>query len=164
MNWRRGLFRRWIVSAALFVIAVASIGYSDIKAQFERPVREEVFVPVLCGQARGAAGTDYAVKEKGKPGPWDAYRERVVETCWYTLPKLRPLYPEYNDLSDEELVRKLYASRGLLTFWDLIPAPAPWATVGMWAGIAFGIPLVVLVLGASLVWAFSGFAATTRPN
>jgi len=30
---------------------------------------------------------------------------------------------------------------------------------GMWASIAFGIPLAVLVLGASLVWAFSGFAA-----
>jgi hypothetical protein len=38
-------------------------------------------------------------------------------------------------------------------------APNPWATLGMWAGIGFGIPLVVLVLGSSLVWAFSGFAA-----
>jgi hypothetical protein len=37
--------------------------------------------------------------------------------------------------------------------------PNPWATVGMWAAIAFGIPLVVLALGSSLVWAFSGFAA-----
>ena len=39
------------------------------------------------------------------------------------------------------------------------PPPNPWATLGMWASIAFGIPLVVLVIGASLVWAFSGFAA-----
>jgi hypothetical protein len=31
----------------------------------------------------------------------------------------------------------------------------PWATLEMWATIAFGIPLVVLVLG----WAFSGSAA-----
>jgi len=35
----------------------------------------------------------------------------------------------------------------------------PWVTLGVWASIAFGIPLVVLALGASLVWAFSGFAA-----
>jgi hypothetical protein len=35
MNWRRGLFRLWIVGAALFVIAVASISYSEIKKQFE---------------------------------------------------------------------------------------------------------------------------------
>jgi hypothetical protein len=39
------------------------------------------------------------------------------------------------------------------------PTPNPWVTLGTWASIAFGIPLAVLVLGASLVWAFSGFAA-----
>jgi hypothetical protein len=33
MNWRRGLFRLWIVGAALFVISVASISYSGIKAE-----------------------------------------------------------------------------------------------------------------------------------
>jgi hypothetical protein len=36
MNWRRGLFRLWIVGSALFVIAVAFVGYSDIKAEFDR--------------------------------------------------------------------------------------------------------------------------------
>jgi hypothetical protein len=36
----------------------------------------------------------------------------------------------------------------------------PWATLGLWASIAVGVPLAVLILGASLVWAFSGFAAT----
>src|SRR5690348_11722544 len=35
MNWRRGLFRLWIVGTALFVIAIASVSYSDIKAEFE---------------------------------------------------------------------------------------------------------------------------------
>jgi len=35
----------------------------------------------------------------------------------------------------------------------------PWVSVGEAVGFAFGIPLAVLVLGASLVWAFSGFAA-----
>jgi cytochrome c-type biogenesis protein CcmH/NrfF len=37
--------------------------------------------------------------------------------------------------------------------------PNPWATLGVWASIALGIPLAVLVLGSCLVWAFSGFAA-----
>jgi hypothetical protein len=44
-------------------------------------------------------------------------------------------------------------------FDDLIPPPTPWASVGKAASIAFGIPLVVLILGASLVWAFAGFSA-----
>jgi hypothetical protein len=38
----------------------------------------------------------------------------------------------------------------------------PWARVGKVAWVAFGIPLVVLALGASLVWVFSGFATTTH--
>jgi hypothetical protein len=36
MNWRRGLFRLWIVGSVLFVIvAVAVISYSEIKKQFD---------------------------------------------------------------------------------------------------------------------------------
>jgi hypothetical protein len=35
MNWRRGLFRLWIVGTALFVIAIAFISKSEIKAQFD---------------------------------------------------------------------------------------------------------------------------------
>jgi hypothetical protein len=70
------------------------------------------------------------------------------------MSKFRPLYPEYNDVSDNELRRKLYADHGVE-----VQNPNPWATVGVWASIAFGIPLAVLALGASLVWAFSGFAA-----
>jgi hypothetical protein len=42
---------------------------------------------------------------------------------------------------------------------DVGLAPNPWAIVGTWAAIAVGISLVVLLLGSSLVWAFSGFAA-----
>jgi hypothetical protein len=40
-----------------------------------------------------------------------------------------------------------------------LPTLNPWARVARVAGIAFGIPLAVLILGASLVWAFSGFSA-----
>ena len=67
---------------------------------------------------------------------------------------VRRLYPEYKDLSDNVLMRKAYAVRGIA-----VPTTNPWATLGMWVAIAFGIPLVVLILGSSLVWAFSGFAA-----
>jgi len=35
MNWRRGLFRLWIVGTALFVIAITFISYSEIKTEFE---------------------------------------------------------------------------------------------------------------------------------
>ena len=35
MNWRRGLFRLWIVGSALFVIAVAFVSYGEITKQFD---------------------------------------------------------------------------------------------------------------------------------
>ena len=35
MNWRRGLFRLWIVGTVLFVLAVAFVSYTDIKEEFE---------------------------------------------------------------------------------------------------------------------------------
>jgi hypothetical protein len=31
MNWRRGLFRLWVIGTVLFVMAVAMIAYDDIK-------------------------------------------------------------------------------------------------------------------------------------
>jgi hypothetical protein len=146
MNWRRGLFRLWIVGAALFVIAVASISYSDIKADFD----------VVAG------------KPEAGPSFLAVFRHR---------------YPEYNDMNDAQLTDALYkkfysdmpreqfdkkitkplkpVTDPALNLFDLFnqPAPNPWLRVGMVAGIAFGVPLVVLILGASLVWAFSGFAA-----
>jgi hypothetical protein len=33
----RGLFRLWIVGTALFVLVIALVSYSGIKAEFDRP-------------------------------------------------------------------------------------------------------------------------------
>ena len=40
--------------------------------------------------------------------------------------------------------------------------PNPWASLARVAAIALGIPLAVLALGASLLWALFGFAAGQR--
>jgi hypothetical protein len=148
MNWRRGLFRLWIVGTVLFVLAIAFISYGEIKAQFNAVAlmhalkADELAVPVICADTRGVADTDYTIG--------------ADDNCWYPMSKFRRLYPEYNDLSDNELTRNLYAVRGIAVATEL---PNPWKTLGVWAIIAFGIPLAVLVIGASLLWAFSGFAA-----
>jgi hypothetical protein len=163
MNWRRGLFRLWIVGAVLFVFAITLVSYGVIKQQFEETgfqqwaeAHSEMVLPVLCGNVRGVAGTDYSTKQGQTPGPWDIYsKPNPYDNCWYTMSEFRALFPEYNDLSDNELSRKLYADHGVPTR-DL---PNPWVTLATWASIALGIPLVVLVLGASLAWAFSGFSA-----
>jgi hypothetical protein len=40
VNWRRGLFRLWIVGSALFVLAVVFIHYPSIKAEFIAPANK----------------------------------------------------------------------------------------------------------------------------
>jgi hypothetical protein len=110
MNWRRGLFRLWIVGSVLFVIAFAVISYSEIKAQFS------------------------------------AARLEAIRS---QLDTSRPL-PQW---TDDELRAYIAMPK------QITPTAIPWATLGIWASIAVGIPLAVLIIGASLVWAFSGFAA-----
>jgi hypothetical protein len=59
-----------------------------------------------------------------------------------------------------KLPKGFVPDKPLLTDYDVFaPDPNPWASVAWVAGIAVGIPLAALILGASLVWAFSGFAA-----
>ena len=117
MNLRRGLFRLWIVSSALFVLAVAFFNYSEIKAEFD------------------AVATTFEVQlPDGRTFEVQAPDMQTATAMVKTLP--------------ENFVRAM---------------PNPWATLGTWAGIAFGIPLVVLALGSSLLGALSGFAAERQP-
>jgi hypothetical protein len=112
MNWRRGLFRLWLVGSALFVLAVASLNYTDIKEEFD-----------------DAASATQAVTSVD---PWAEF----------------PIVPK--PVTDPALIKRLERT------------PNPWASLGRLAAVAFGVPLVVLVLGSSLVWAFSGFATTRK--
>jgi hypothetical protein len=153
MNLRRGLFRSWLVGSALFVLAVAFVSYRDIKAEFD------------------------AVASMSK-GEWPVQ-----------LAGFRQRYPQYNHLSDGQLMDAFYksfysdltrqefdkrmAANSVIdpeNFAQLekavanIKVPNPWASVGTAAGIAFGIPLAVLVFGASLLWALSGFAVERQPG
>ncbi len=105
-------------------------------------------VPVDCKEARGKSGTDYEPPDR----PWNAYTN--TPNCWYQMPTFRRLFSEYRDMSDDAAIDKLYAKAGI----ELHPA-RPWRALGNALSIALGVPLVVLVIGAALGWAFSGFRA-----
>jgi hypothetical protein len=72
--------------------------------------------------------------------------------CWYKAEDFRRLYPEYKDLSDKALSEKLYQKAG-----QPLQHTHPWKGVITAAAVAFGVPLMVLGLGWSLLWALSGF-------
>ena|SRR6516225_4033156 len=163
MNWRRGLFRLWIVGTVLFVIAVAFVSYSEIKADFDvvaRASKPEVtssFIAEFRQQypeynSLTDAQLLEAVYEKFYSDvPREQFEKQVSEKISASNKAVKfqgQLHEFPADFTDEQIATALKST-----------IKNPWATVGMWASIALGIPLAVLVLGASLVWAFSGFAA-----
>jgi len=72
--------------------------------------------------------------------------------CWYKREDFRRLYPEYKDLSDKVVSEKLYEKAG-----QPLKHIHPWEGVMKAAVVGLAVPLAVLGLGWSLLWAFAGF-------
>lgn len=159
MNFKRGLIRCWILFTASCILLTALFTFKDIRREFEKAALERrigetsiTLIPVAKADARGTPGdckVDY---------PWNRYNEFIP--CWYELQKFRELFPEYRDLSENDLVEKTYAKAGVRS----TPSPGwparPWEALVEAAAFALGVPLSVLLVGASLYWAIAGFAST----
>ena len=153
MTLRRGLFRLWLVGSALFVLDVAFVGYTEIKEQF----------------------TAVASMSKAEwPVQLAGFRQRYPQYNHLSDAQLMDAFYKklYSDLTREEFDKRMAAAKSIIDTENLaqlekavadIRVPNPWATLGMWASVALGIPLVILALGSSLVWALSGFAAARQP-
>jgi hypothetical protein len=152
MNWRRGLFRLWLVFSVLFAIGAVSFNY--IKGEFDQLSFKEamkndiLMVPVDCSLARGAEKTDY-IKD---------INPSARNACWYQSPKFRRLYPEYADLTDDKLIGAKPYSKILgpaSQKWD----PSPIRAILVVAGIAIGVPRSASIgydIGLGLCWIFQG--------
>ena len=152
MNVRKGTFRIWTVLSVLFMIGVVAASYSDIHTEFRNAYTDwnaefakyggYSLVPADCEKTRGTLGTDYTRNDDG--------------LCWYEFSKFRLLYPEYKDVNDQELSKRLYAKAG-----KPIVEFHPWIKVARTAGIALGVPVAFLLLGYALFWALAGFKSQT---
>jgi hypothetical protein len=152
MNWRRGLYRLWLVFSVLFAIGTFAVSFNYIKGEFDdlsfkEATKNVVTVLVDCSLARGAEKTDYI--KNLDPYPPNA--------CWYDLPKFRRLYPEYADLTDGQLIgTKLHPKVGITSQkWD----PSPIRAILLAAGIAIGVPRSASIgyhIGLGLCWIFQG--------
>jgi hypothetical protein len=144
------MFRLWIVIGSLFALGVIAASYSSIRQEFvashvdydaiDKKYGGENLLPVNCEKTRGDT-SDYSIFEGH---------------CWYTTQSFRKLYPEYKDVSEHDLAEKIYANAGI----PLIH-PSPWTKLLETLALAFGVPLVVLLLGFSIGWAVSGFCGST---
>jgi hypothetical protein len=173
MNLRRGFFRLWLVLAALFVIATAVVSFPDVKSEFKKAAADADFVPdvpVACTDARGKIGGDYlrdpSPPPQAPPSPPTADKDPFADlrasspgyeardnNCWYSINKFRPLYPEYKDLTDDQVSDRLYEKAG----FPRIPPASPWTLLSKVIGIAIGVPLIILAIGSALGWSFGGF-------
>ena len=149
MNFRRGLFRLWIIGSALFVLAVAFVSYPSIVAEF-------VVVANKPDLAANATLADEVYQRFYSDMPREQFDKKIsdpkviarLEAVVKNIDTSRPL----SQWTDDELLASM-------TLPDTGPTTSPWISVGTVIAIALGIPLAVLILGSSLVWAFSGFAA-----
>lgn len=136
----------WLVFAILFVIGTAAVFYKDVRSEFEKAAMTwpgHLLVPVACSNTSGNAGTDYEVFDDPS----------TPIKCWYQVPKLRALFPEYKDLTDDQLSGRLYEQAGI----QRTPV-SPWALLKRAVSIAIGVPLVVLAVGTALGWSLAGFS------
>jgi hypothetical protein len=138
MNWRRGLFRLWIVGTALFVLAIAFVSYSEIKAEFDAVARKQEAASMLATNAKFANWvhqrfySDMPTEQFDKKiiGPKPITEPNVIaqlEAIVANLDTSRPF--------DEWTVDELQA---YVLHRFIEPTPNPWATLVQWASIAFG--------------------------
>ena len=157
MNWRRGLFRLWIVCSALFVIAVATASYGLIKAEFDVATSKLEAPPPKLTKFRyrypqyndlsDAQVADALYKKFYSDMPRAEFDTSIGLKGAAGVPDEPNPFDKFGAIGDPPI------------YDPFAPTPNLWAKVAMIAGFAFGAPLVVLIIGASLVWAFSGFAA-----
>ena len=149
MNFQRGFFRLWLVLSILFVLGTAAVFYRDVRSGLEIAVTTwpgHFLVPVPCSGARGKAGTDYEVFDDPS----------TPIKCWYQIPKFRALFPEYKDLTDDQLSDRLYQKAGI----QKTPRTSPWTLIMRAVSLAIGVPLIVLAAGSALGRSFVGFSGS----
>ena len=123
------------------MLAVAFVSYSEIKKQF----------------------TAVASMSKAEwPVQLAGFRQRYPQYNHLSDAQLMDAFYKklYSDLTREEFDKRMVAAKSVIDPENLaqlekavadIRVPNPWATLGTWAGIAFGIPLAILALGSSLL-------------
>ena len=152
MNWKRGLLRLWAVGSTLWIVFVGATSWETLRQIGSATPWENdpVSIPVDCKVAQGTERVDYRVEERG---PWTRYRkDPSITLCWYTMPKVRELFPQYADVADDSLAKAAYAKQGLTVGRD-----RKWDDVANATAFAFIPPLMIFAIGGAFIWVLLGF-------
>ncbi|MGO8657189.1 hypothetical protein ACC771_16400, partial [Rhizobium ruizarguesonis] len=78
--------------------------------------------------------------------------------CFYTVENFRVQFPEYKDLSREDVSKKLYATLN----WAPVFDGDRFEHTKIVTGTALIPPVALLIIGCLIFWAFSGFSSKRR--
>ncbi len=146
VNLRRGLFRLWVIISVMFVAGCFFLDWSNIDLSFRRAGKIADFqsryknrlMPVNCDQARGKEKEDFV---------------RAEDFCWTeAMHSVTKLYPEYASLDDKTLRQTFLVNAQMSSSW-----PHPWNDLIEVGVMSLLPPVIVFLLGWSLLWAISGF-------
>lgn len=150
MNWRRGFFRVWLLISGLYVLAAVVLFYSPVVERFNLSPAlwgaKQMLMVDCRAEIRGTENTDF------QKYPLVGYGG--IEVCIYEPEKFRRLYPEYRDLSIDDIEARLNKRLNLPTptaygaAWEILRAPLGWTLIP---------PLALLLLGLGVYWSMAGF-------
>jgi hypothetical protein len=193
MNWTRGLFRLWLVASLLWAVAVGWLTWPDdapqqyVRYWYYRVAHPEVLDERLANAAAAEAKRDKAVAEirarydrtrathvssEGAAGTG----QKMITDHDLAVRVLKILGIDYGqqDPSDQELdevgraLKTDFAQPGSpqLQEFTRLEATRDWheSETEWWLAYTFGPPVILLIVGASLLWAARGFAGTRGPR
>jgi hypothetical protein len=151
MNWTRGFFRLWLVASLLWVVAVGWLTWPGAAPeQYVRYWYYRVAHSEVVEWQRNAAAADYKARVDAVD---NALRGKVQ------VPTPPPDHTtDFAQLGSPQLqeLQEFTSLEALLDEYEI--------ETERWLAYTFGPPVILLIVGASLLWAVRGFAGTPGPR
>lgn len=152
VNYRRGLFRLWVILAALWIGGVALVSGPGVYREFQKAAAIKAAKAATVTDATKGATVSRFAKYGAAIDDKDVLTFNIEGSRVRVGNSFFQLSLEEQQATIDEIASQLKGE-----VYDKPPPPAPWSSLvsGLW--IAILPPLVLLALGAALGWVFSGF-------
>ena len=152
VNYRRGLFRLWVILAALWIGGVALVSGPGVYREFQKAAAVNAAKAATVTDATKGATVSRLAKYGAAIDDKDVLTFNIEGNRVRVGNSFFQLSPEEQQATIDEITSQLKGEA-----YDKPPPPAPWSSLvsGLW--IAILPPLALLSLGAALGWVFSGF-------
>ncbi|PHK92949.1 hypothetical protein CR162_21190 [Pseudoroseomonas rhizosphaerae] len=138
---RRGLLRAWVLLSFLWVLYVGVLGFREVKEEWAPGIEQAA---IIDGDNMAAVPCEAAPTGHTKiEGFGRTY-------CLLPVLEFRRQNIEYRDLDYNEVIRRSYQRVGLHFGWR-------YDSTKMLAAFALIPPILLLALGAAVVWVIRGF-------